>query len=137
MIDSTTVETVGAFSAIVLGFLGVAKIMLAQGTKERDADRTERIKLSDAISTMAQNSSKQAEATKAGFNKLVRSNDRAADEAKERNGHLAELVLQGTESTKVIAEGAVTTIVAAVSSAQNIKEQTVEHAHIEHAEIKK
>lgn len=89
--SSDTPVVVGAFVTIIAAFLGVAKIMLSQATKDREADRNERLKLTLAIEHMADNSTKVAQAT-----------DRSANEAKQRNGHLAELVLQGNQLTKQV-----------------------------------
>lgn len=111
----------GAFAGMLAGFFAIAKIMLKQASKDRDADRGEREHLSTAINSMATSNEKIAKAVV-----------RQADEAKQRNGHLAELVTQGVENTKLLADSAVSTIVAAV---QQIPEQHVEHAHIEHQEI--
>ncbi len=112
--DNTTV--IGAFVTVILAFLGIARLMLSQATKDREADRKERKELSIAIALMAKNSSKVAEATV-----------RSADEAKQRNGHLAELVVQSTEAARVLAEKATETIVAAV---QHVDVQKVEHQTI-------
>lgn len=76
-------STIGAFVTIILAFLGVAKIMLGQATKDREADRKERIKLSEAIGRMADSNKEIAKATRRG-----------ADEAKQRNGHLGEQNIQ-------------------------------------------
>lgn len=112
--NDTTV--IGAFVTVILAFLGIAKLMLNQATKDRDADRKERKELSSAIALMAKNSNRVAEATV-----------RSADEAKQRNGHLAELVMQSTESNKALAETATKTIVEAV---QHVDVQKVEHQTI-------
>jgi len=112
MNDTTTI---GIFAGVVISFLGIAKVMLNQATKDREADRKERKELSLAISLMAKNSNKVAEATV-----------RSADEAKQRNGHLAELVMQSNENTRVLAEKATKDIIAAVGM-QHIDVQKVEH----------
>jgi len=112
MSDSTVV---GAFVTVVLAFLAIAKIMLGQATRDRDADRKGRKELSQAIALMAKNSNRVAEATV-----------RSADEAKQRNGHLAELVMQSNENTRVLAEKATKDIIAAVGM-QHIDVQKVEH----------
>ncbi len=111
VIDTSAI--IGAFVTVILAFLGIAKIMLNQATKDRDADRKERKELSQAIAAMAKSSTKVAEAT-----------ERSANEAKQRNGHLAELIIQSTENTKAIAETATSTIVEAV---QHVNVQKVEH----------
>lgn len=95
--NSDTPVVVGAFVTIIAGFLAVGKIMLGSAQKEREADRAERLKLSDAIEHMAQAKDAEAKATAEGFDKLAKSSDKvekattkSAQEAKERNGHLAE-----------------------------------------------
>ena len=80
MQSSTDIAVIiGAFVTVVGGFLAVAKIMLAAATKEREADRLERVELSKAIERMAQASADVATATV-----------KSAKEAKQRNGHLAD-----------------------------------------------
>lgn len=81
----------GAFAGMLLGFYGIAKIMLLQASKDRDADRSERKELSQAIKDMAGASGRVADAAV-----------KSATEAEQRNGHLAELVLQGNDSTAKI-----------------------------------
>lgn len=112
--DSSDIAiVVGAFVTVVAGFLAVAKIMLSQASKDREADRQERKKLAEAIHLMAINSNKVAAAT-----------DRSANEAKERNGHLAELIVQQGENTRVLADKATKTVIEAV---QHVNQQKVEH----------
>ena len=77
--SSTITIVVGAMVTIIGGFGVIAKLMLAQASKDRDADRAERKELALAIQHMAENSQKVAEAT-----------ERGAQEAKDRNGHLGE-----------------------------------------------
>src|SRR3954471_16398796 len=113
---------VGAFVAVIGGFLAVAKIMLKQASKDREADRKERKELSEAITLMAASSAKVAVATETGLARVANETAKGSAEAKQRNGHLAELILQSTENTKLIADGATTQIVAAV---QNVKTQNV------------
>lgn len=91
-VSSDTPVVVGAFVTITGAFLGIAKLMLNQATKDRDADRAERLKLSDAITLMAENNGKIAVATEKG-----------AHEAKERNGHIAEISTKSLEiATKTL-----------------------------------
>lgn len=112
--SSDTPAVVGAFVTVILGFLGIAKIMLTQASKDRTADRQEREKLAAAITLMADNSGKVAKAT-----------ERGANEAKQRNGHLAELIIQTGENTQAIANTAVSAIIEGVST-QHIDKQTVD-----------
>lgn len=85
-------EEIGAiltiFAAMLVGFYAIATRMLNQATNDRDADRKERKQFSEAVKQMAKSSTRVAEATEKG-----------ASEAKQRNGHLAELVLQGNTAT--------------------------------------
>lgn len=83
-IDITVV--LGAFAGMLVGFYGIAKIMLSQAAKDRDNDRHERQALAKAIQDMAVATGRVADAT-----------TKSANEAKERNGHLAELSLQGNQ----------------------------------------
>lgn len=83
-LDITTV--IGAFAGMLVGFYGIARIMLTQAAKDREADRIERQQLAGAIKMMATSSKKVADAAV-----------RSANEAEQRNGHLAELVLQGNQ----------------------------------------
>lgn len=80
----------GAFGGMLVGFYGIAKVMLAQSAKDRDADRQERKELSKAIQDMAAATGRVADASAKG-----------AQEAEQRNGHLAELVVQ---NSKICAE---------------------------------
>lgn len=121
---STIAIVIGAFVTIIGGFGAIAKIMLTQSAKDRDSDRDERLRLSAAIEHMAQNSSKVAEATV-----------RTADEAKQRNGHLAELIEQSKENTKALAESATNQIITAFTAVQNVKHQHVEQQTVEHETV--
>jgi hypothetical protein len=80
--SSTDVTIIGA---MVTGFLAISTLMLKQTAKEREADRSERKELVRAIRDMAKSSEKVAKAT-----------ERSANEAKQRNGHLAELMINNT-----------------------------------------
>lgn len=53
-------------------------------------------------------------------------------EAKERNGHLAELVIQQGDATKILADGAVSSIVQAI---QDVPEQHIEHQHVDRVTV--
>lgn len=80
-------------------------------------------KVASSMDKVAQSNEKIAEATIKG-----------SQEAKERNGHLAELVLQQGEQTISIAHDATDKIIEVV---QNIKEQHIEHSHIAEQTIDK
>lgn len=126
MNDTPTV--IGAFVTVILAFLGITKFMLNQATKDREADRQERKELSKAIASMAKNTGEQTVAIREG----TEATNRGADEAKERNGHLAELIIQSTENTRAIAETATNSVIDAV---QHVELQKVEHQTVAKAEI--
>jgi len=70
-------------------------------------------KVADSMNRVAKSNDKIAEATRQG-NK----------EAKERNGHLAELVIQQGENIKAVADAATDKVIDAV---QHIEKQRVDH----------
>lgn len=87
---------IGGLVTIIGGFWAIARIMLTQAArdreadrKERDKDRQERRELAIAIKDMADSSKEVATAA-----------TKSAEEAEQRNGHLASLVAQGTEVGK-------------------------------------
>lgn len=57
-------------------------------------------------------------------NALVEETKKGNREAKQRNGHLAELVIQQGEQTKMIAEASTEKVIAAM---QHVEHQKVEH----------
>jgi len=81
----------GAFAGMLLGFYGIAKVMLLQASKDRDADRNERKEFIVAVKDMADASGRVADATV-----------RSAEEAEQRNGHLGVLISQGNRNTAKI-----------------------------------
>lgn len=94
---------IGAIVTIVTGFGVIAKLMLNQASKDRDDDRRERLHLAGAIERMA------------------KATEQSANEAKERNGHLAELVVKTSEKT--------------IDALQTISKQTISEQNIEHQVI--
>lgn len=124
MASSVDPTTIGAFVTIILAFLGVAKIMLNQATKDREADRQERLRLANAIEKMA-------DPTVNGNQQIADGITRQAEESAERNGHLGELIIQQGEQTQKIADMAVDKIVSQVSV------QNVEHQHIKDSVVEK
>lgn len=84
--DVNITVVLGAFAGMLLGFYGIAKIMLKQAANDRDSDRVERKELSKAIQDMAGATGRVADASL-----------KSAQEAEARNGHLAELSLQGNQ----------------------------------------
>lgn len=73
------VLVLGAFGAMLAAFYKMIGTKDAQSSADREADREERQALTEAIRLMAKSSEHVANATV-----------RAANEAKERNGHLGE-----------------------------------------------
>lgn len=108
---SDTPVVVGAMVTTIGAFIALTKIILNQAASDRNSDRVERGKLTDAIGLMAESSTKVAAAT-----------EKSAKEAKERNGHLAELVEESKKTT--------------LTAIQNITSQHVEHQHIDRVEVK-
>lgn len=92
----------GILAAMLTAFYALVRFILKQAEKDRDADREERQTLAKAIQDMAESNREIAEATKVG-NK----------EAKERNGHLAELTIEARNQV--------------LGAIGYIKEQKVEH----------
>ena len=98
MVDPNTTTILIGFFTLIGGFFAIAKVMLKQASKDRDADRAERELLTKSIKKMASATEKVAKAT-----------ERSAAEAKQRNGHLGEqsykiaaLVVNGNETNKEI-----------------------------------
>ena len=148
--DLTTLATIiGSFVVIVSGFFVIVKLMLnqaqkreEQASKDREADRMERQLLTEAVNKMAESNEKIATAT-----------TKQAEESADRNGHLAELVLQGNklvakdvqinrgiktslEKSAVIAAEDRGSLMQSIQS-QNIDEQIVGKQVIKNKEIKK
>lgn len=92
----------GVLTAMLTAFYALVKFMLSQAEKDRNADREERQSLAQAIQDMASSNREIAEATRIGN-----------QEAKERNGHLAEITIQSRDQV--------------LSAIGYIKEQKVEH----------
>lgn len=130
----TTVDptTIGAFVTIILAFLGIAKIMLSQATKDREADRQERIRLAEAIDLMAKNSGKNADS----MSQLAQYAKEGNEQSAERNGHLGELIVQSQEQTKKIADVAVESIIKSVGT-QHIRRQSVDEQQVKHQSVGK
>jgi hypothetical protein len=129
VIDGNLVPILGAFVTMLVGFYALAKLMLGQAVKDRDADRNERLRLADAIEKMAENSGKNAE----NMGKLAEYTKEGNAQSEVRNGHLGELILKQGEQMQTIAEKSTERVVTAV---QTIHSQHIEHAHIEHEHIK-
>jgi hypothetical protein len=102
--------TLTVFAGMLAGFFGIAKVMLNQASKDREADREERKALTEAVSKMAENSGRQAEAT-----------ERQAREAEKRNGHLAEITVQQADRI--------------MQGIEHISRQSVDHQVVKHQEV--
>lgn len=111
MNDQTGFTTLGVIAGMLIGFYGIAKVMLSQASADREADRAERKELTSAVRLMAENSGLQAEATV-----------KQAKEAEARNGHLAEMTIQQGDRI--------------MQGLETIKKQNVKHQVVEHQEIK-
>lgn len=91
------------FAGMLTAFYALNNKQQDRAGKDRDADRKERRELQKVLIKLAKSGERQAAAT-----------ERGADEAKQRNGHLAELVLQGNKATnEVLARLDGTTVIAA------------------------
>lgn len=76
----------GIFGGMLVAFYGIAKFMLRQASEDRQKDREERQLLTIAIEKMALSNDNIANETAKGNR-----------EAKERNGHLAEITIQSRD----------------------------------------
>ena len=140
MTEGVDATTIGAFVTIILAFLGVAKIMLNQATKDRDADREERIRLAHAIEKMAENSGKVAEK----MGKVAEYTKEGNVQSAQRNGHLGELIIESGKQTEKLADMAVSKIIEGVLHVetqhvhdQKIDKSTVKNEIIENETVKK
>lgn len=106
---------IGAFGTMIGGFYAIARVMLNQASKDREADREERKAFIESIDNMAGSNVKIAE-------ELAKGNRESA----ERNGHLGELIIKQGEVTKAIADKSVEKIISSVK-VQNVDKQNVEH----------
>jgi len=112
---------IGAIVTIVGSFLAVAKIMINQSQKESNANREERFRFSQAVEKMANGMEKVAETNKA----IALATKRGADEAKERNGHLADISNQNKNQI-------IETIHGLVINKQTVHNQFVENEQVNH-----
>lgn len=79
---------IAAVGAILAGVWLLFKLMLNQAASDRNADREERKAFVEAIERMAEASERVAEETAKGNM-----------EAKERNGHIVELIIESRTQT--------------------------------------
>jgi gas vesicle protein len=89
-----------AFSALLVGFYKYAQ------AREKDFEASRTI--------AAESYDKSTQKLSKALERVARASERAADEAKDRNGHLAELIIQAQENI----------------INQNVKKQTVKHQTI-------
>lgn len=99
------------------GFYAFARFMMSQGMRVQEADREERKEFAKALKAMATASERVASAT-----------EKAAKEAKQRNGHLAEMELQSQHLFKKLADRNYDAIT-------HIREQHVQHQVVEHEQV--
>jgi uncharacterized membrane-anchored protein YhcB (DUF1043 family) len=117
-ISPTELTTIIAlFIGMLTGFYALVRFMLIQqdkvqcaAAKVQELDREERIKLTSA------------------FTRVAEATEQAAREAKERNGHLAELELTSQEMFQKLADRNYAAIT-------NIKEQHVTNQVVEHEQV--
>lgn len=114
VLTSDTPIVVGAFVTIIGAFLAIAKIMLNQSGKERDADRKERQALTEALTILGEGKHEQAIATQA----LVSETRKGNEEAKFRNGHLGDQNVKLAEMVDNVGSNILEAI-------QNISEQHI------------
>lgn len=120
---SVAIAAIGVVATSVGALIWIVKYLLGEFKK--------------SFEDVAASNIQVAEATEKGFNKLAKSSNRMADEAKARNGHLGDMA---SETLKVVSETLDRLEDYAIKAdkslkKQNVREQTIEHAHIEHATI--
>lgn len=108
-LSTVLVAVIAALGGLLFGFYKFATDQMKEARKERAEERKEFSKVLDRV---ADSSAAVAAAT-----------TRSADEAKQRNGHLAELV---TASNAKLMEG-----LREIKN-QKVSEQIVEHQTVEH-----
>jgi hypothetical protein len=106
------ISTIGPSAAAVVIVLAFLKYLKEQGTSTYERDKA----FVKAIDKMTAATELVAAATEKG-----------SKEAKERNGHLAELVIQSQETTKKLADRN-------FKASQTVRQQHVEHQHISNKE---
>lgn len=104
-------------AGMLVGFYGIAKFLMLQAEKDREADRAERRELSSAISDMAESNRTIADEMRDGNIK-----------AEIRNGHLGE---QNVQITQLVLDAKDETI----NAIQEIKEQHVINQVVENEQV--
>lgn len=99
---------------MLVGFYALVKFILNQQATIQELDRKERIELTKA------------------FTRVAEATEKAASEAKDRNGHLAEMELQSQQMFQTLADRNLN----AITNIQNQKvvHQTVEHETVQNKE---
>lgn len=108
-------------AGMLVGFYGLLKFVLNKAEKAGEADRVERQELTKAIAGMA-----------SAMQDVATSNARIADESKERNGHLGELIIEQGKQANVLADTAIKKVIQGV---QNVKTQKVVHQTVENETV--
>lgn len=111
----------GALVTVITGFGVIAKLMLNQASKDRDSDRAERHEFIKAINGMSIHMKAVADTNKT----IASATARGADEAKERNGHLAELITKQGDVVQAIADKATDKIITGIGT-QHVDTQNVD-----------
>jgi hypothetical protein len=93
--------TIGAISALIIGFTTVFFKYINTITK---ADRSERIKATESNAKSLCLLSKALTANTESNKEIAKETKRSADEAKERNGHLADLMKKAQETAVSVAD---------------------------------
>ncbi len=101
------------FAGMLTGFYAFARLILNQSQKDRSADRTERKELIKALDKLAESN----KAVAANSALVAKETAKGAREAKERNGHIAELSIANTN--------------ALMTAIKEIKTQTVHEQHVD------
>ena len=97
-ISASELATVlGVFGTILGGFYAFSYKQMKESRLERHTERADFMRALD----------KNAKAA----NRMATATERSADEAKERNGHLAEMIAKSSEDSKVMVDAALVKIV--------------------------
>lgn len=94
----------GIYAGMLVSFYAIVKFLISKAAETQNADRDERKEMVKA------------------FNRVAEATERAAREAEQRNGHLAEISNQNRDVL--------------LQAVTNIKEQHVKHQTVEHETIK-
>lgn len=117
----------GAFGVILGGFYAFAVSQMKEARKERTTERKE---FTSALNNVAASAQRVADETKS----MKEIHKKGYREAEQRNGHLADLVIQQGEVVQKIADVATEKIITGI---QNVEQQNIKHSHIEHETVEK